>query len=183
MSQGESTKRIAIHALALAFAAAGCSSGGGSGNGPGNMEAGASDGGGISAGDSGLVSCASDPRVDPYALPLTKAGDHHSLTFSLVSSTADPPARGNETMKIKIVDGSGQPVVGATLTFPKLGGTYDPYMPDHHHGSAAPLATDNGDGTYTLTPLYFFMSGVWEVAIQAQSGSVTDGTMFTFCIP
>jgi hypothetical protein len=147
----------------------------------------ASDGGAdMSArtGDSAVVSCAGDPRVDPYALPLARAGTGKALTFSIVQAISDPPtALTTQIFKVKITDASGQPVAGATLTFPKIAGLFDPYMPDHHHGGPPPVVADNGDGTYTLSAVDFFMSGVWQLGITAQSGSTTDSVMYGFCIP
>jgi hypothetical protein len=148
---------------------------------------GATDGGTAVAtltGDSAVVSCAGDPRVDPYAIPLTKAGTQKALTFSIVQAISDPPTQGQDQIfKVKITDASGQPVQGATLTFPKIAGLFDPYMPDHRHGSPAPQVVDNGDGTYSLSAIAFFMSGIWQLGITAQSGSTTDSVMFGFCVP
>jgi len=127
------------------------------------------------AGD--LVGCQSDPRADSYAANTTKMGKSGVFQFTLVSADPAPPALNNNTWTLKLADASGAPVTNAT--FPKI----SPYMPDHGHGSTAtPVATPNGDGTYGITPLYFFMGGLWQVTIQAQSGSQSDSAVFSFCV-
>jgi hypothetical protein len=55
-------------------------------------------------------------------------------------------------------------------------------MPTMTHGTTPVTITSNGDGTYTFTPLYFFMAGLWQVAIKATSGPDTDTTSFYFCV-
>jgi hypothetical protein len=94
----------------------------------------------------------------------------------------NPLAVDNNMWTLKILDASGQPVKDATLSFPKNGHPGDPWMPDHTHGTTPAKAKNNMDGTYTITPLYFFMGGVWSLFISATSGSVTDTTTFTFCV-
>ena len=127
------------------------------------------------AGD--LVGCQNDPRADSYAANMTKMGQSGVFQFTLVSADPAPPALNNNTWTLKLADASGAPVTNAT--FPKI----SPYMPDHGHGSTAtPMATSNGDGTYSITPLYFFMGGLWQVTIQAQSGSQSDSAVFSFCV-
>lgn len=127
------------------------------------------------AGD--VVGCQNDSRADVYAANLTKMGKSGVFQFTLVSADPAPPALNTNTWTLKLVDASGAPVTNAT--FPKI----SPYMPDHGHGSTAtPAATSNGDGTYSITPLYFFMGGLWQITIDAQSGSQTDSAVFSFCV-
>jgi hypothetical protein len=127
--------------------------------------------------ESPVIGCLNDPRDDTYVQGLAKAGKSGQLQFVLVSSDPAPPAVGNNTWVVKIVDAKGAPVTGAT--FPSI----TAFMPDHGHGSQAkPVATDNGDGTYTITPLYLFMGGLWQITLQAQSGAATDSAVYSFCI-
>ena len=55
-------------------------------------------------------------------------------------------------------------------------------MPTMTHGTTPVTIMSNGDGTYTFTPLYFFMAGLWQVAITATSGAQKDTTSFYFCV-
>jgi len=100
----------------------------------------------------------------------------------IVGASDNPPAVDNNTWTVKVLDASGQPVKDAVLSFPKEMHPSDPWMPDHSHGALQAKAVNNGDGTYTVSPLYFFMGGIWSTYISATSGSVTDTTTFTFCI-
>jgi hypothetical protein len=36
---------------------------------------------------------------------------------------------------------------------------------------------------YTITPLYFFMPGLWQVTLQAMTPAGDDSTVFNFCVP
>lgn len=126
------------------------------------------------AGD--VVNCQTDSRVLNYApnLPV-KSSPSGAMTFTLVQSDPAPPGRGNDTWKVHVVDASGQALPSLSLSVGTL-------MPDHGHGSPIiPGVTANGGGDYTVTPLYFFMPGVWRVRFtSAGSAETTD---FWFCIP
>jgi hypothetical protein len=148
-------------AAALAATAAGCSS-----SPAAPTDAGTDDGGGI-------VGC-DDQRAQNYAPNMSVAGQAGIFTFVLVSSTPAPPANETNVFVLRILDASGQPVTDAT--FPNI----NPRM--RTHGTAKVTATSNGDGTYTLQPVYLFMAGLWEIDITAQSGSATDSAAFFFCI-
>ena len=152
-----------VAALALALVAA-CSS---------NSASPTQDAG---AGDEGTVVSCDDPREQTYSPDMQQAGASGVFTFVLVSSDPAPPANDNNTWVIKLLDASGQPVTDAT--FPSV----DPTMPTMTHGTTPVKVTSNGDGTYTFTPLYFFMAGLWQVAITAQSGTQKDTTSFFFCV-
>jgi hypothetical protein len=139
-----------------------------------------------SAGTDAAIGCAGDPRTEAFTPNLTHKG-MGGLSFVIAGSNFDPPAVDNNTWTLKILDASGQPVKDAVLTFPAAsnpaGSTpSDPWMPDHTHGALPAKSVNNGDGTYTIAPLYFFMGGVWSTYISATSGSVTDSTTFTFCV-
>jgi len=123
---------------------------------------------------SDVVGC-DDPRVQTYAPNLQVAGQGHAFTFVLVSSSPEPPAAENNTWVLHILDSSGNPVTGAT-------GTAVATMPLMSHGTSAVQWAAAADGSYTLTPLYFFMAGMWEVAVTAQSGSQKDSASFYFCV-
>jgi hypothetical protein len=121
------------------------------------------------------VAC-NDPRAQVYAPNMSVPGQAGVFSFVLVSSTPAPPANETNVFVLRLLDAGGRPVTDAT--FPSL----DPTMPTMNHGTSKVTATSNGDGTYTLQPLYFFMPGLWELAITAQSGTARDSASFLFCV-
>jgi hypothetical protein len=135
----------------------------------------ADSGAGGAAGDgSDTVSCG-DPRAQAYSAGMKVSGSGGVYTFVLVSSTPAPPANENNVFVIQIQDSTGQAVTGATLTAKAT-------MPQMSHGTSTVNVTPNSDGTYTLQPLYFFMPGLWQVDLTAQSGSQKDDASFFFCV-
>jgi hypothetical protein len=135
--------------------------------------------------------CAMDPLVDPglgsdvpVALPMkTKAGDSGALSFVLVNLTPNPVGESSTTITIRVLDGTGKSATDATVSIPAnpRGGPL-PWMPYMKHGYVPAQAKANGDGTFTI-PMLFNMNGVWQLTIDAQSGSVTDRATFTWCVP
>ena len=124
--------------------------------------------------DTSPPACASDPRIDSYAPDLIHDGDSGIYTFTLVSSDPAPPVQGTNDWTISLADSAGA-VTDATLTAV-------PFMPDMGHGtSATPVTTRNGDD-YDISPVYLFMSGVWNVTLTAEEGDVSDQAVFTFCV-
>jgi len=127
--------------------------------------------------DSGFVDCASDPRVTAYSPDLSVTDPAGDRQYVLVQSTPAPPSRGNDTWTVKVLSGSGAPLTNLDLSAAA-------FMPDHGHGSSVvPSVTSNGDGTYAVAPLYFFMPGVWRVTLSDADGgsSATSGVWF-FCV-
>jgi hypothetical protein len=96
---------------------------------------------------------------------------------TLVSSNPAPPAIENNTWVIKLADGTGAPLTNAQITFASL-------MPDHGHGGTAPTITSQGDGTYNLVDVNFFMAGVWRatLSIPGPDGGAAPSVQFFFCI-
>ncbi|MCS6915948.1 MAG: FixH family protein [Myxococcales bacterium] len=121
--------------------------------------------------------CADDPRADAYAANLVKDGSRGVYRFKLLESDPAPPAKGDNTWRLQLLDRAGSLVPGATL---KL----TPYMPDHGHGTpkSAVVTPASPEGTYTATPVNLFMPGLWEVTIEAQRGQDRDSAVFRFCI-
>lgn len=134
--------------------------------------------GGSAAGpaDAGtVVNCATDARVATYVDGIAMTTTSGTLNFQLVHSMPGPPARGTDTWTVRVTDGAGQPQTG--LTFTAL-----PFMPDHGHGTSVdPTVTGVGDGKYTVTPLYFFMPGVWRTTITSTTPAASAAIFF--CIP
>ena len=135
----------------------------------------ASSGGDDAGVDTGAVVGCDSPQEQTYAANMQQAGASKVFTFVLVSSDPAPPADDNNTWVVQLLDVSGQPVTDATFTALAT-------MPTMTHGTTPVTITSNGDGTYTFTPLYFFMAGLWQVAIKATSGPDTDTTSFYFCV-
>jgi len=145
-------------AIALVLSVAAC---GGSSSGNGN------------AGD--VVNCQNDPRVLAYAPPVAVQSQAKTMKLTLNQSSPAPPARGTDTWNIHVTDGNGTALSSLALTA-------KPFMPDHGHGPAVtPSVANNGGGDYTVTNLYFFMPGVWQVTFTAQGS--TDSAVFMFCVP
>lgn len=129
----------------------------------------------------GAVSCGSDPRVDTYTARLEKVGTNGVLSFELRASDPAPPAKGSDTFVLQLTNSSGQPTSGelaVALT-----------MPDHGHGTTiVPTITfDPSTQTYTVTPLYLFMPGVWRIQFSgyagpADAGPPIDSVAYYFCI-
>ena len=131
------------------------------------------EGGGVD--EAGTVSC-DDPREQTYAPNLQVKGDKGVFTFVLVSSDPAPPADENNTWIVSVLDGSGQPASGVTLT------SVTPTMPLMTHGTSTPTVTQNSDGTFTVSGVYLFMAGLWQVTIDASSSSGQDSGSFYFCV-
>jgi hypothetical protein len=125
--------------------------------------------------DSGYIDCTNDPRVATYAPGMSVADDAADRSYALMSIQPTPPARGTNTWTVKVTDGTGASVSGLSLGAAA-------FMPDHGHGSdVVPQVTSNGDGTYAITPLYFFMPGVWRITLSDADGGAHDAQFF-FCV-
>ena len=156
---------VATCAFAAACSAASSSSGG----------IATSDGG--TAGDDAAITCQNDARAETYTANMKKAGKSGLFTFVLVASDPAPPGKGTNTWTLKVLDASNAAVPGTTVTI-KL------FMPDHGHGSSiVPQSTSQPDGSYQITPLFFFMPGLWQVTFTAQAAAGTDSAVFMFCVP
>jgi len=157
-----SARRVVVVGL-VAFGL-GCGSSGGTGGGPQTPDAG------------DLITCQNDPRVMTYAPGLSVTSTSGTRKYVLLSADPNPPARGTDTWSIKITDAAGTSQIGLSV------GVL-PFMPDHGHGSSVNASvTANSDGTYTVTPLYFFMAGVWRTTFWIGSNQADVGEFF-FCVP
>jgi hypothetical protein len=109
---------------------------------------------------------------------LSKTSANGALKITLVSSDPAPPAKGINTWVIRVADGSGTPLTQAPLKV-------TPWMPDHNHGpSVVATITSQGDGSYNVSPLDFFMPGVWRItfALPATDASPASSVEFFFCV-
>jgi hypothetical protein len=146
---------------------------------------------GSAAADDGGATCATlGLHVDSFSPGLMKQGSAGLFNFELVSSDPSPPNDPQmNTWIIRVLDKSGAPVTGATITLPvddtALGfsAPKNPWMPTMNHGSSiVNTIVNNGDGTANVQ-IYFTMSGLWQTFVVAQSGSMTDSAMYSFCLP
>ncbi|MFO0635044.1 MAG: FixH family protein [Nannocystaceae bacterium] len=118
--------------------------------------------------------CATETRDDTYALGLDREGTWARARF--VDAQPAPPARGDNTWLLDIVDHDGAPMTGLELTV-------DPYMPDHAHGTAIRCEVDEqAPGRYALSPINLFMPGLWQVTIAVRDGAREDEVVFSFCV-
>ena len=101
------------------------------------------------AGDGGPSSCTASEALETTP---SKSGDY---TVYVCDSAA--PARGFNTFTYLVVDKSGAPVDGLTLSV-------QPWMPDMGHGSPGnPQVTPGADGLYQVSNVVFTMPGVWQL--------------------
>lgn len=126
------------------------------------------------------VDCSTVTGADTFVVGLEKPGSGGSLDFKMMSATPAPPARGDNSWQFQISSMSsgvvGAPVDGAMLQV-------TPFMPAHQHGSPIQVQiTDEGSGTYTLSPVNLWMPGVWETTIRATTTSSSDSVVYKFCI-
>jgi hypothetical protein len=121
------------------------------------------------------IGCANDERAQPYLPDMELRGESGPLRFRLIAADPAPPARGENTWVIQLVDVEGEVVDDAALEAL-------PFMPDHGHGSTRVASASRGDDGYELSPLVFFMPGLWRVRLDAQTDLGDDAAEFFFCI-
>ena len=151
---------------AASLALVGCGAGGGSG------DAGPPDSG------ADTVSCQQDSRVTAYSAGMALTSSDGAMVFTLTSSDPAPPADTNNTWKVKIADGSGNPVEGASLSVV-------PTMPYMGHGTPIkPEITAQSGGVYSIAEVNLFMAGIWEVTINATTPTNSTGETVSwfFCV-
>lgn len=140
-----------------------------------SADAGGSDGFEIGSDGSDIVNC-DDPRVQSYAPAMQVKGAQGVFTFVLVSSNPAPPADETNALVVQVLDASGQPVPGATLS------AVTPTMPLMSHGTSTPAIVANGDGTFNVSNVYLFMAGLWQISMTAKNGTQVDSGSFFFCV-
>ncbi len=123
-----------------------------------------------------LTGCAADHRKDLYTAGLTKPAG--TMSVKLLDSDPGPPIKGTNELMLEVLDASGQPVDGATITVL-------PWMPDHAHGSAVtPTVTPAGGGKYNVTNVYLSMAGLWQLKVEVQpaGAAALPQAIFQFCL-
>jgi hypothetical protein len=125
--------------------------------------------------------CATDSRAQTFTAGMAEPGASGTYSVKLASINPNPVFKGNNAWTIQVVDKSGAPVTGATITV-------KPFMPDHGHGSSITpqVAAGSNPGSYDVTLLNLFMPGIWTVTVVVTTGTapstVTDQSVFTFCV-
>ena len=125
--------------------------------------------------------CATDSRAQTFAPNMEQAGASGTYSVKLQTITPNPVFKGNNVWNLQVVDKSGAPVSGATITV-------KPFMPDHGHGSSITpqVAPGSNPGSYDVTLLNLFMPGIWTITIVVTTGTapstVSDQSVFTFCV-
>ena len=119
-----------------------------------------------------------DAQVTPYASNLTAASADGTVQVVLVGSNpAPPPVMVQTTWTVQINDGSGHPLPNATLSVPL------PYMPFHgHYTDQQPAWQQGSNGQWTVSNLYFFMPGVWQVTFDVTNASSSESVLFHLCV-
>lgn len=127
--------------------------------------------------DGAPVSCASETRDEEYVAGLEKVGASGTKVI-LVESTPAPPAKGNNTWRLRVLDSADTPLDGLTVELV-------PFMPDHNHGTPinAEVTALAEPGEYQAEPVNLWMPGLWEVTVQVSDGAdLSDSVIYRFCI-
>jgi hypothetical protein len=156
-----------LHLLGLfvSLAGLGCSSGG--------------------APDAATTACQSSPIapgsdviVSPFQTNMAALSSNSSVQVVLVESNpSPPPVEVQTTWTIQVNDGSGNPLPNATVAVPL------PYMPFHgHYTDQQPSVQQGSNGQWTISNLYFFMPGVWQITVQVTNNSDVEDVLFHLCL-
>jgi hypothetical protein len=121
------------------------------------------------------IGCTADARAFDYEPGLEQPGESGLLSFRLVSAEPAPPAKGQNSWLLELFDGDGAGVGAAEIEA-------TPFMPDHGHGSTQIPSVSVADESYDLSPIVFFMPGLWRVRLDAQTDLGDDAAEFFFCI-
>ncbi|HVY38859.1 MAG TPA: hypothetical protein VHM31_13030 [Polyangia bacterium] len=121
----------------------------------------------------------------PGLVARSRTGAWSATVLSVVTTSADAPpvdapAVGLSTLALTIADANGRPPPALNLTAEK------PYMPFHgHSASIVPQVTAGADGTFTISNVSFFMTGVFELGLDLQfpASGASDRIVLTVCVP
>lgn len=129
----------------------------------------------------GKVTCTEDPGLDTYTPDMVKTGELGLLSFRFPDIDPVPPAKGSNTFHVQVIGADQAPVTGELRV--------SLFMPEHGHGTPVkPVVSFDADTQqYTVTPLYFFMVGLWRIQFEAYAdasdGAVPlDRTRLFFCV-
>jgi hypothetical protein len=118
--------------------------------------------------------CSTDPRVEPFDVPLDGKGAT-GANITIMSASPSIVQEGLNEWTVTIKDSNGNPVDGTVSVLSS--------MPDHGHNSPTlPVITPQGNGQYDIAQINLSMRGVWTITISIASPTITDDTTFTFCV-
>ena len=139
--------------------------------------------------DGSFATCDTETRATPYTKGMQVTSVDGTRIVKLLESKPGPPVKGTNTWTVEVDDATtGTPLDGLPITVA-------PYMPDHLHGTTPvgvtpagpPAGLPAGSGTYTLDPMYLYMSGFWQVKMNFGVVAVVDSgpydAMIPICIP
>lgn len=117
-------------------------------------------------------------EADDFILPLTKASLDGEWTATLVEANPSPPARGNSNRwRFELSDVDGEPMDDLNLKV-RL------FMPQHNHGTSAPvITTTDVAGEYEVSRINFIMGGVWEARVYAEGQPPARDVLFYVNVP
>ena len=171
-------QKVGCLCVFAALGAIGCGSGGGDPSSTMSQQ-------GTGGAGADFITCAAETRATPYSAGMSETSISGAWTVKLLNnifvldgkSLSEAPAKGTDTWNIEVLDASGAPTDGVVTGV-------SPWMPDHRHGTTPVMVSAAGAGTYTLTPLYLYMAGYWEITVNlAGTGSAADSAMFPICVP
>lgn len=122
--------------------------------------------------------CEEESRALEYSAGVSVVGDEGVITAALMDASPAPPARYINDWTLAFSASGAQELEGVEVEI-------TPWMPDHGHGTAAPITIEAlGGGLFTATGIDLFMVGYWEVHIDvsAPDGSWSDRATFGFCV-
>jgi hypothetical protein len=122
--------------------------------------------------------CEEETRAMQYSAGLSVDGDEGVITASLMDASPAPPARYVNDWTLAFSATGAQDLEGMEVEI-------TPWMPDHGHGTAAPITIEDlGGGEFTASGIDLFMVGYWEVHIDltAADESWSDRATFAFCV-
>jgi hypothetical protein len=119
-----------------------------------------------------------DTEYEDIQQGLTKDGENGLIEVKYVSSTPAPPAEGDNSWTVQLMDDSGTPLSDGAVTEVK------PWMPDHGHGTQVePSMSDmDTDGMVDVDNIDFRMPGVWTLTFTVETGGQVDTATFNVCI-
>lgn len=128
-------------------------------------------------GNSSTVSCTDDSRVTAFTENMHVLGTSNLYTFTLQSSTPNPPANGTNAMVLQVTNTAGTALTDLTISLKSD-------MPDHGHSASVQPTVKLVNQAYQIDNIVLFMPGVWRMTFTAESadGAQKDTGVFYFCI-
>jgi YtkA-like protein len=131
-----------------------------------------------------FAACGDAEQMATTSPPLDFSGPPaQSVTTSSGQLTIDlrwsplVPAKGIDAAELTFHDGAGNLVDGLTVTAV-------PWMPAHGHGTSVnPVMMSTGPGVQVATPVYFYMSGEWQLRVTIAGTTEDDTAVATVEIP